>query len=592
MSSPSLSPSSAAPGAEALDSTPRPDPLQRVVALVKKLFDVPVVLVSRIVNDRLHFLATTGFSVRDADIDYLPCSRVVQEAKPLLVEDAAAMPDWTDRYARGIGFYAGVPILDRAGQAIGALSLIDVRGRHVEEPAIGVLEECAALIYDLIHTEMPPPPPEPAPSAALLIDLFHDAPTPVFVTDADNAMLAVNEAAARLLSIPRSQLAGRPFDAALPEDLRAGEAALYADLFAGVREHYQMDSRLVDGSGAIHRARMTVSLVRNDEGEPAYAIRILEETGRRHEAVEELRLRDSAIAGMPLGLAIVDATTPAMPIIFCNKAFETLTGYRQVEILGSNMLLLRGTLTEREAVEAIEALVAREEQGQVEATFCRRDGRPLRSGVTLIPVWGEADTLTHYVWLLDDRTEMHQVREQHAALRTELVRSTTRLRQAAELITVAYGLQPIEEEAQTLLKSLYDEVKYLEAKVTLFDQASGVGLPVVANVAGNPIQIDRVDPDFGHTRGDVCRIRMQMEQTGEQGTWCLDVPIMTEEGMRGLLTLYAHPGRLFDDAAATAARQAAGRLAGALSATLSANPARTAPVTTPAPERVALLPEA
>ncbi|MDZ4698731.1 MAG: PAS domain-containing protein [Rhodothermales bacterium] len=560
--------------------------LERIVALVQKVFDVPVVLVSHVVDDRHHFLATTGFSARDADLDYLPCSRVVTDAAPMIVEDVASAVDWADRYARGIGFYAGVPILDAAGNAMGALSLIDVHKRHVEDPARGVLEDCAALIAPLIRSDTGATRDAP-PAAALVIDLFHDAGAAVLVTDSSDTILEANDALCHLVAQRVEALTGKPFNLLLPEEERANAAALYADLLAGRRDSYQADSRLIHRSGEERRVRTTVSLVRDDDGAPAYAIRLFEETGRRHEALEELRIRDRAIAGMNQALAVTDMAAAGAPIIFCNPAFERMTGYRQVDLLGSNMLVLRGARTARAAVDALAGAIERQEQASTRVVFYRRDTTPFTAAATIVPVWDDADTLTHYIWLLDDRSETVELRSQVEALHTELTRSTRQLQHAVNLVAAAYSIRPIEEHAQELLQSLYRDVRYLEAKVTMIDPETGHSRPVAANVAGNPIRIDRIDPQFGHSGRELCRIKMQMESAGEVGAWCLDVPLVTDAGLQGLLTLYAHPGRLFDASAATAAHQVAGRIADALSRPPAESKGRIGRVS----ERVALLPE-
>src|SRR5262245_9996462 len=42
------------------------------------------------------------------------------------------------------------------------------------------------------------------------------------------------------------------------------------------------------------------------------------------------------------GMVISDASTPDMPIVYANPAFERLTGYRPEEVLGRNCRFLQG----------------------------------------------------------------------------------------------------------------------------------------------------------------------------------------------------------------------------------------------------------
>jgi len=49
-----------------------------------------------------------------------------------------------------------------------------------------------------------------------------------------------------------------------------------------------------------------------------------------------LRLRDRAIAATSNGIVITDPSLTDNPIIFCNPAFESMTGYPPSEVLGRN----------------------------------------------------------------------------------------------------------------------------------------------------------------------------------------------------------------------------------------------------------------
>lgn len=65
--------------------------------------------------------------------------------------------------------------------------------------------------------------------------------------------------------------------------------------------------------------------------------------------LEALRLRDRAIAAANNGIVIADATQPDYPIIYCNPAFERMTGYSKEEILGHNCRFLQGPDTDPNA---------------------------------------------------------------------------------------------------------------------------------------------------------------------------------------------------------------------------------------------------
>ncbi|WP_445240536.1 PAS domain-containing protein [Microcoleus vaginatus] len=63
-------------------------------------------------------------------------------------------------------------------------------------------------------------------------------------------------------------------------------------------------------------------------------------TGGTPNLIEEVfRLYDRALAATSNGIAIADATRPDKPIVYCNGAFERITGYDRSEIIGQKLPL-------------------------------------------------------------------------------------------------------------------------------------------------------------------------------------------------------------------------------------------------------------
>lgn len=68
-------------------------------------------------------------------------------------------------------------------------------------------------------------------------------------------------------------------------------------------------------------------------------------TADKHGQIEEmLRLYERAMAATSNGIVIADANQPDIPIIYCNLAFETMTGYSHSEVLGHNCRFLQVSL--------------------------------------------------------------------------------------------------------------------------------------------------------------------------------------------------------------------------------------------------------
>ena len=63
---------------------------------------------------------------------------------------------------------------------------------------------------------------------------------------------------------------------------------------------------------------------------------------RRQMADEELRIRERAIEASTHGVAIIDITKENLPIIYVNRAFERITGFKEKHVLGQNLAYIHG----------------------------------------------------------------------------------------------------------------------------------------------------------------------------------------------------------------------------------------------------------
>jgi diguanylate cyclase (GGDEF)-like protein len=108
--------------------------LEKFTQLARKLFDVPVAMVSLVPNDRMWYRMHLGIDVSVAKRNVAACGRAEHQADIFVVEDARKdlgvhyVPTETDQPR--IRFYAEYPIREPSGLRIGALCLIDSAPRR------------------------------------------------------------------------------------------------------------------------------------------------------------------------------------------------------------------------------------------------------------------------------------------------------------------------------------------------------------------------------------------------------------------------------------------------------------------------------
>lgn len=115
--------------------------LQQIVERAANLFKTPIAAISVIDQERQWFAAAQGLAVRETPRSQSFCAHAIHRpGEPLVVADAAE----DARFATnplvtedpGIRFYAGVPLVDRMGYALGALCIIDTKPRSQPENLI------------------------------------------------------------------------------------------------------------------------------------------------------------------------------------------------------------------------------------------------------------------------------------------------------------------------------------------------------------------------------------------------------------------------------------------------------------------------
>jgi GAF domain-containing protein len=133
------------------DVTPSFDRLARLAAHV---LNAPVALVSLVDSDRQFFKSCLGLpepwaSRRQSPLSHSFCQHAVANREPLLVDDAREHVILRDNLAirdMGVVAYAGIPLIDADGHALGTLCVIDSRPRHWTTHQVQLLSDLAASV--------------------------------------------------------------------------------------------------------------------------------------------------------------------------------------------------------------------------------------------------------------------------------------------------------------------------------------------------------------------------------------------------------------------------------------------------------------
>ncbi len=121
----------------------------RITRLARRIFDVPIALVSLVDSNRQWFKSCFGLDARETSRDVSFCAHAILAHEALVIPDAAHDPRFADNPlvtgAPHIRFYAGHPLALPDGTNLGTLCLIDTRPRTIDGDELAHLHDLAAL---------------------------------------------------------------------------------------------------------------------------------------------------------------------------------------------------------------------------------------------------------------------------------------------------------------------------------------------------------------------------------------------------------------------------------------------------------------
>jgi len=135
--------------------TPKEQPFERIVTLVRDILQVPICAVSLVDQDRQWFKASRGLAVSETPRNISFCSHTIQGANPFVICDA----ERDRRFAENplvtgdphIRSYAGVPLKTADGYNLGSLCAIDTKPREFSTHELSILDNFAKLVVDQLE---------------------------------------------------------------------------------------------------------------------------------------------------------------------------------------------------------------------------------------------------------------------------------------------------------------------------------------------------------------------------------------------------------------------------------------------------------
>lgn len=239
-----------------------------------------------------------------------------------------------------------------------------------------------------------------------------------------------------------------------------------------------------------------------------------------HETLEQdFELLTRALDASIAGIVLTDNRQPDNPIIYCNAAFETISGYGRKEIIGRNCRFLQKEERNQQERLTIREAVANGESCFVEIRNYKKDGTLFWNELFMSPVKSAQGEVTHFIGVQNDVSRrkkaelalIHQKDEMEKRVeeRTRLIKESEEYL-ASIVSTVRESLIVLDSNHQVL--SVNDH--FLKTFKVSLNDTEGIGLYKLGNgqwnieklkqmledvlPTNNPVEDFEVEHDFPH----------------------------------------------------------------------------------------------
>ncbi|MDH3453164.1 MAG: sensor domain-containing diguanylate cyclase [Gammaproteobacteria bacterium] len=130
--------------------TPHEERFDRITRLARRLFGVPIALVSLVDTERQWFKSSQGLDASETPREISFCGHAILDDDALVIKNAVEDNRFADNPLvtgePNIRFYAGQPLSAGNGCKVGTLCLIDTQPRELSEEDQRLLEDLAAMV--------------------------------------------------------------------------------------------------------------------------------------------------------------------------------------------------------------------------------------------------------------------------------------------------------------------------------------------------------------------------------------------------------------------------------------------------------------
>ncbi len=307
-------------------------------------------------------------------------------------------------------------------------------------------------------------------------DLYQNAPCGYHSLDQSACITRINSTGAQMLGYSCEELLGRPITDLMPPERRPGFAQRFEAFAKSETQtvHFELD--FVCKTGERLPVHVSASVLRDFEGRFLTSRALVIDISEQHRLEAARRLLQQSIEASFDGfVVVVPEPEGSWRFVYCNAAFEQMTGYPRSEIIGRTPSFLSGPEPDQSELLRLHETVKAGKRFQGTLRNYRKDGSPFLVEVLLDPVRNDEGQVTHYVGIHRGMTAAQEAERLKIAreLHDDLGQRLTLLKMNLSLLQTRYDEIPglfdqaedILQIAQGMTQSLRQVVRSLRPTV-------------------------------------------------------------------------------------------------------------------------------
>lgn len=122
------------------------------------------------------------------------------------------------------------------------------------------------------------------------------------------------------------------------------------------------------------------------------------------------------------GITLADPDQEDLPLVYANKAFETITGYTQAETIGKNCRFLQGNDRDQQERYQLREAILNKKSIEITIRNYRKNGEMFYNHLVITPLFDSKGNLLYYLGVQFDVTQQKKAEEEIKHLTEQLAK--------------------------------------------------------------------------------------------------------------------------------------------------------------------------